>query len=342
MSSASSVPSAQLSTKPILDGVRHNSLYLADGNLVIAAPLSDGGSGTMLFRIHQSMLSLQSPVFASMFTLPRPDANRDVYDGVPFVRMPDDSKHIESLLKVLYNPSELPYKRLDPLTPLNVRRTLAMATKYEMEPLRERIVAQLTADWPTSLTEWDRLETEIIGLTEEHSSSAESYMVDGLHVDDRLPEPGAAIRLAMDWNIPKILPSAFYHLSRLTTDADWLECRKDRGSMFLERTARWDLLEAADLRLLLKLRENITACESLVTAPPKLCHSPDDCEDWWDTTCRRWDNAKDPLELMKKFVELRPSRGLCKPCWNATKDLVQERRCELWDEICECVEENTK
>ncbi|KAJ6598832.1 hypothetical protein DFH09DRAFT_902459 [Mycena vulgaris] len=328
------------SSPSVLNGTRHSSLYLTDGNLVVAA---EGAGGKVLFRVHQSILSLQSPVFSSMFTLPHPggSANRDMYDGAPFVHMQDDAKDVEALLKVLYNPSELPYKRLDPLTPINVRRTLGMATKYGMEPLRDRIVAQLEADWPNSLAEWDRLETEVHALTKEHKSS-EGFMVDGLYLDERLPEPGSAIRLAIDWSIPKILPAAFYHLSRLSTDADWLECRKPRENLCLSRTVRWDLLQASDLKLLLKLREAITGYESLYTTPSKLCHSSQVCDDWWDQTCLRWDHAKDPLDSMKRFVETRPTRGLCKPCWNATKDAVQQRRLELWDEICDCVEEHTK
>ncbi|KAJ6539573.1 hypothetical protein B0H19DRAFT_1003061 [Mycena capillaripes] len=321
----------------LLDGTRHSSLYLPDGNLVVAAPVSEAGGGTMLFRVHQSMLSLQSPVFASMFTLPHPDANQDIYDGAPFVRMPDDAKDIESLLKVLYHPSELPYKRLDPLTPINVRRTLAMATKYEMEPLRDRIVTQLQADWPNSLAEWDRLETEVQGFMKEHGSREDS-MVDGLYIDERLPEPAAAIRISMDWNIPKIRPSAVYHLSRLSIDHDWLEYRKDRTWLNLSRTARWDLLQAADLKMVLKLREVVAEHDfDSFYASAKTCRTPDDCSDFWDTISLRWQRATDPLDLMRKFTETRPAHGLCKYCWNEVREDVRQCRATLWNEICDIV-----
>jgi hypothetical protein len=309
----------------------------------------------MLFRVHQSMLSLQSPIFAAMFTLPRPDANGDVYDGAPFVHMPDDAKDIESLLKVLYNPSyvlssfrlsrlfdsvtlsELPYKRLDPLTPINVRRTLAMATKYEMEPLRDRIISQLQADWPNTLAEWDRLETEVAGLVREHKHG-KSGMVDDLYIDEKLPEPAAAIRLAMECNVPKIMPSAVYHLSRLSIDDDWLERRKDRTDLGYARTARWDLLEAADLKLVLKLRELFTEYGfDLLYNPPKGCPSSTVCSHIWDKTCLRWQRASDPLELLRKFDETRPA-GLCKLCWNEVRDDIQQCRLDLWDAICESVE----
>ncbi|KAJ7648500.1 hypothetical protein B0H17DRAFT_958921 [Mycena rosella] len=331
------VQPSSISATSTLEGTRHSSLYLADGNLVVAA---EGGAGKVLFRVHQSMLALQSPVFASMFTLPAGAVKRDMYDGAPYVLMQDDAKDIESLLKVLYNPSELPYKRLDPLTPINVRRTLAMATKYEMEPLRERIVAQLEADWPTSVAEWDRLGTEVRALRWEHSTSG-GYTVDDLYLDDRLPEPGAAIRLAMDFNIPKILPAAFYHLSRLSIDADWLEFRKNRERLGLERTARWDLLEAGDFKLLLKLREVITDFDWTNTTS-KSCNTPDDCDDWWNLTSLRWNNAEDILDCMRQFVETRPARGLCKPCWIASKDAIQQGRLNFWDEICDCIEERMK
>ncbi|KAF8195644.1 hypothetical protein K438DRAFT_1826289 [Mycena galopus ATCC 62051] len=262
----------------------------------------------MLFRVHQSMLSLQSPVFAAMFTLPPPDVNCDIYDGVPFVRMPDDAKDIESLLKVLYNPSELPHKRLDPLTPINVRRTLAMAVKYEMDRLRDRIVTQLQADWPYSLAEWDRLETEIRCLEEEHNN-ADHYAVDGLYLDERLPEPAAAIRLATEWDIPRIMPSAVYHLSRLTTENDWLEGREDRLTL-VERTARWDLLEAADLKLVLKVREMLTGFYFDALRPPATWCGSQSCDDGWRITYLRWQLRSDPLELMRKFDEKRPAENL--------------------------------
>lgn len=214
-----------------------------------------------------------------------------------------------------------------------------MATKYEMEALRERIVVQLQADWPYSLGEWDRLETEIQGLKDEHSD-ADDLTVHDLYLDERLPEPVAAIRLATDWNIPKIMPSAVYHLSRLSTKNDWLERRKHREDLELERTARWDLLEAPDFMLLLKVRELIKvkgySFKYSNACFPKTCTSAGACEKWWDDASVRWQMSRDPLDLMKKFLETRP-RDLCKHCWNPAKVKVRQCRLDLWDEICECV-----
>ncbi|KAJ7639006.1 hypothetical protein FB45DRAFT_739896 [Roridomyces roridus] len=325
----------------ILDGVRHSSLYLRDGNLVIAAPVLEGAGGTLLFRVHQSMLSMQSPVFASMFTLPPPGTNLDVYDGVPYVHLPDDSRDIESVLKVLYDPFELPHKRLDPKTPIRVRRALAMATKYEMDNLRNRIVTQVEADWPSSLAEWDRLEMEARALQEEHDANDEQK-VDGLYLDDRLPEPITAIRLSRDFQIPKILPAAVYHLSRLHVGDDWLQLRQEPNQLQLTRTARWDLAEAEDLKMLLRVRETISDFPLVRPKASNSCTSPSECRRWRDTRHFIWITEKDILQVMRKFIEARPSRSLCKYCWNDAKSVIETDREELWADIVAAIAEFDK
>ncbi|KAF7301876.1 BTB domain-containing protein [Mycena indigotica] len=311
-----------------VNGIRHATLYLQDGNIVLVA-----GSPQIIFRVHRSMLSRQSDFFATMFTLPGPD--RECYDGAPLIFMQDDPQAVESLLNVLYDPSQLPYKRLAPETPLRVRHVLAIATKYEMDALRDRIVTQLEADWPYTLRGWDRLESEIEGLIEED----EDGDVDGLHIDDKLPEPCAAVRLAVECSIPKILPSALYHLSRLDIQDDWLESRKDDSrSTTTNRTARWDLLVGDDFRLLLKLRNMIASFEyDDIYTTSLQCRSSDECHDGWQRIRNSWTTATDPLDELKCFIQDRPS-ALCKHCWSTFQDGAQTKRGELWNAICLFVE----
>jgi hypothetical protein len=80
----------------------HDSLYLVDGNIVLIAPLTTGQH--QIFRVHQSILSKNSPVFRSMFMIPGvQDEEVEKYDGVPLVQLPDDAEEVESLLRVLYH-----------------------------------------------------------------------------------------------------------------------------------------------------------------------------------------------------------------------------------------------
>lgn len=92
---------------------RHSSLYLDDGNIVLAARAEPSGgttsadARTVLFRVHISTLKRQSLVFADMFSLPvgPSGANSDTEDGVTLVNMPDSAEDIESMLEVLYDPT---------------------------------------------------------------------------------------------------------------------------------------------------------------------------------------------------------------------------------------------
>lgn len=120
--------------------------------------------------------------------------------------------------------------------------------KYECDALRARIVESLEADWPQTLAQWDARRAESILARSEHGQQF-TGRVNGLYLDDRLPEPASAIRIASDYNVPSILPAAFYQLALLSTDADWDEYRANPGKhlRFGARTARWRLLDKRDL-----------------------------------------------------------------------------------------------
>lgn len=93
----------------------HGFLYFADGNICLSArPTAahlDGDSNPetekakiLVFRVHQGVLSLHSPVFKDMLAFPEPQpGTNEVYDGVPLVQMPDTAEALESLLNAFYN-----------------------------------------------------------------------------------------------------------------------------------------------------------------------------------------------------------------------------------------------
>lgn len=67
----------------------------------------DANGDLQRFRVHQTVLSLQSVTFAEMLSTPTigGDKGGSLYDGVPFVFMQDTVTDLEDLLKVLYDPS---------------------------------------------------------------------------------------------------------------------------------------------------------------------------------------------------------------------------------------------
>lgn len=136
--------------------------------------------------------------------------------------------------------------------PFKVRDILKMATKYQADALRARIVQHIEADWPPDVYSWEKLDARIQILHYHCLRSARCDDDTPYYLDDYLPEPASAIRLAREYNIPSILPSAFYHLASLDISDDWVKLRVipgDGSPIELERTqrtARWSLLSADD------------------------------------------------------------------------------------------------
>ncbi|TFK47456.1 hypothetical protein OE88DRAFT_1811253 [Heliocybe sulcata] len=175
----------------------------------------DASGGRILFRVHRSVLAKLSSVFADMFSLPSNDAANEMYDGAFLVDMPDPADALESLLRVIYHETNLVFQRLSPDTPHKVKPILALCNKYDIPSIRERIVSRLEEDWPRTLNEWDALEAEIEemqkDLHDSHDCDAYNHNCD---LTNFLPEPVSAINLAVDCDVPSILPAAFYQLMR--------------------------------------------------------------------------------------------------------------------------------
>lgn len=71
--------------------------WLDDGNIVIVAQRK-------MFRIHRSVLCLNSGVFKDMFTAAHSGgAEEEVFDGCPVIHLPDAVADIEIMLKALYD-----------------------------------------------------------------------------------------------------------------------------------------------------------------------------------------------------------------------------------------------
>lgn len=87
----------------------HERHWVSDGNVVLCAVSTDK-SPASLFRVHKSLLSGHSEVFASMFEIPQCDSENggrcqvELYEGLPVVRLSDTEEEVCALLDALRNP----------------------------------------------------------------------------------------------------------------------------------------------------------------------------------------------------------------------------------------------
>ena len=69
---------------------------ISDGNIIIRS------SDLIDFRVHKSVLAMMSPFFKDLLSLPQP-SNSETADGLPVVRLSEDSELLNSLVSMLYN-----------------------------------------------------------------------------------------------------------------------------------------------------------------------------------------------------------------------------------------------
>ncbi|KAH9948103.1 hypothetical protein B0H21DRAFT_690608 [Amylocystis lapponica] len=350
------VPSA--SRGPPQRRVHHDTLFFPDGDIVLSAPMDPVQEDDVLvhlqqlFRVHRFILKHNSPVFSDMLALPTPQEHdvNEMYEGVPVVVMQDSASDLASLLNVLYNSTALPFKRMDPNTPLLIRGILRLAVKYAIDPLRARLLEHLASDWPRTLMEWDRLQRDVESTWQYHILAPHG-VVDDLYVDDRFPEPASAIRIAQDFGCPEILPAAYYRVACTPAANDWKRMRAghSHGGPWLssgELTVRWELLDHTDLMRVIAGRDFLSRMfckivEAIREPPPGMCYAIEgQCQSvrtqLKDEILLRYHSKFDALGAINACLEREYQfqdglRRLCSECKDNQDNAMEPLKENIWD-----------
>ena len=92
------------------------------------------------------------------------------------------------------------------------------------DPLRQRLVAHIVAECPTTLREWDIHQAEINAIKQTIFSvtTVDSREIDpGQLRSDRIPKPTSAIVFAREFGCTKIIPIAFGQLPQMSFKCVW-------------------------------------------------------------------------------------------------------------------------
>ncbi|KAJ6542607.1 hypothetical protein B0H19DRAFT_303814 [Mycena capillaripes] len=171
------------------EDITRSDIWHDDGSVVLQAE-------TTQFRVHWSILSLQSTFFREMRDLPQP-ADQPSIEGCPVIELHYSAADVKHLLHALYNQLIFSEKKLPfPFIAAIVR----MGRKYEFKSLLEAAVQRLTHENPATLEEYER--TTVLFNKRSHYSATQIEAYSGIMFD--------VLTLARENNLFALLPCAFF------------------------------------------------------------------------------------------------------------------------------------
>jgi len=194
-----------------LDATHCEEFWFHDGSIVLLV-------GSLMFRVHQTVLSTHSEVFAGLFIVPQPPSGtkgQETIEGCHVVQLHDNQDDFRDLLKGIYHPchfDSLPDELGDVITWLS--GILRLSTKYMIVSLRQRCIAILKTRFPTNFAEYN---TMVANPHRKHYKSDDVMRV---------------VRLVDECGVREILPYAYYCVARMgltriateaPTDISWKE-----------------------------------------------------------------------------------------------------------------------
>ncbi|KAG8934116.1 hypothetical protein FRC01_005015 [Tulasnella sp. 417] len=194
-----------------------NQYNFEDGNIIlrVTTPPKDGGaeSRVVLFRVHKSILRMQSEVFDGMMDIPQPPADVGSNDtDLPVVDLHDSVFQVKDMLQLIYHPEEVvgifSVKEAFGL----LASAMPLLKKYQMDRLLDSCMNRIRQDCPQTLHDWDIRTAKVHGILAPDSRS----MLDRkIWANDLVVDPVAVILLARDFpELESMTAAAFYDLSR--------------------------------------------------------------------------------------------------------------------------------
>ncbi|KAJ7502969.1 hypothetical protein B0H11DRAFT_2274387 [Mycena galericulata] len=173
-----------------------SDIWHSDGSVVLQA-------GDTQFRVHWSILALNSSFFRSLQGLPQPPGQASI-DGCPLILLSDSFSDVEHLLRALYTPALFSQKALPfPYIASFVR----LGRKYDFKELLDIAVERLVFENPTDVDEYEAL------LKPFKASPADDWKFQttrivhypGIHHD--------ILTLARENDLLTVLPCAYFRVS---------------------------------------------------------------------------------------------------------------------------------
>lgn len=212
---------------------------------------------------------------------------------------------------------------------------LEMAEKYQFSGIKWKITQEIEETCPNNLDKWNIYSARVGVL-----SSTGEWCQDK-DPDFNLPEPASAIAIARKFDIPAILPAAFYDLSTISPLSDW-EARYDCGvgdeNEIGERSARWGWLNRADLLRVFRGKESLAKAAREFSESEVILYQCNvgllclEARQALQTKINDHDGLQDVLRHLESLKN-RLDDTICLQCRELLPKVIQYEREDIWDSL---------
>jgi hypothetical protein len=248
-----------------------------------------------------------------MFACPQPEDGPTI-DGCPIVNLPESSKDVHNLVKLLYDPIKT-YIQDKPVSASLLKTMLHFGRKYEMKTLRREAVSCLLSEFPSDLDEWTDETPFAVDIYQSPTSLFKLLSLAHEHCITSIL-PALYLRICLLHDLEDIT-KGFQHVSEdpLMANKLFINCLSGRESLHRSVSS----LTLAWLR-----DEN------------KECKIPKQC--WKEKTkliTSLWNTGvDDSLEYaMASWKRHEIFEGLCSSCLEAGRVAYSHARIINWDEL---------
>ena len=192
-------------------------------------------------------------------------------------------------------------------------------------------------------------------------------LIDGKSFTDRVPEPGAVIAFAHEFDMPSLMPTAFYVLAGIPLRREWDEGHAKRMhdvAEEAERLVRWKMLSGGDMTRLTRAREVLARRIALIVdryleehehgldvmeevMPNAGCSTITRCieafsksvtSSWRQSVFRPSNLAldmvcPDPIGLLQKMLDHSHEWGICDSCKDSLRRHIRGCQKAAWDAL---------
>ncbi|TFY66287.1 hypothetical protein EVG20_g4798 [Dentipellis fragilis] len=293
---------------------RHSEFWFDDGSIVLLA------GGTEAFRVHRTILAAHSEVFRDMLLVGDPEAaDQEMVEGCPVVHLPD-ATDIRRLLTAIYNPLSFTQDKEMTLQLGERLCYMRVASKYMISTVREDVIAHLRSLYPSTFKDF------VATLATPHTP-------------DLWYNAFSAVQAGIKYDIPDILPAAYYACC-LCPVSILVDGVRDKHGNYM-------CLESSSLIACFAGRSSILALRSIYLDAVfcSMANGEGDCD---DEDCRLCildliatilsshlldiDIFQDP----GAFAGILHFSGLCNLCTAAWEETVDTAKLVIWMRLPEC------